>query len=275
MASALPPLFAHRLGRHYGPDSSAAALEHSLGGPVEGLETDLCLTADGGLVLLHDPLLALGTTLEGWAHQRSVAEIRSAWIRDSAGEPTAEHPLELEDLLQLAPGGVGLQLEVKAHADPLLAGRTAEALCRRLLGQPGLDRFEVISFHGEACAVAVAHGIATRLVIWADYAPEALAAWALQTGVGGVSIEHFMLTERVVGVLRDAGLSVNVGTVNHHQLLPSVLEFSPDAIGTDRPHELRAEAEDLFGPGRGLTIPGRPRVRPAARGDAQATAPLA
>ena len=105
MASALPPLYAHRLGRHYGPDSSAAALEHTLCGPFEGLETDVCLTADGGLVLLHDPLLALGTTLEGWAHGRSVAEIRSAWIRDSAGEPTGEHPLELEDLLQLVPGG--------------------------------------------------------------------------------------------------------------------------------------------------------------------------
>jgi len=51
MASALPPLYAHRLGRHYGPDSSAAALRHTLTGPVEGLETDVCLTADDRLVL--------------------------------------------------------------------------------------------------------------------------------------------------------------------------------------------------------------------------------
>jgi glycerophosphoryl diester phosphodiesterase len=244
VASALPPLYAHRLGRHYGPDSSATALERTLSGPVEGLETDVCLTADGGLVLLHDPLLPLGTTLDGWARDRSVAEIRSAWLLGSAGEPTADHPLELDDLLRRTPDGIGLQLEVKAHADRLLAVRTAEALCQRLSKQPDLGRVEVISFHGEACAVAAAHGIETRLVIWADYAPEALAAWALQTGVGGVSIEHFMLTERLVGVLRDAGLSVNVGTVNHHQLLPRVLEHSPDAIGTDRPHELRAEAED-------------------------------
>jgi glycerophosphoryl diester phosphodiesterase len=104
----------------------------------------------------------------------------------------------------------------------------------------------VISFHGEACAVAAGNGIAARLVIWAGYAPEALAAWAVQAGVRGVSIEHFMLTEPLVSVLRDAGLSVNVGTVNHHQILPRVLEFSPDALGTDRPHELRAEAEALL-----------------------------
>jgi glycerophosphoryl diester phosphodiesterase len=78
MASALPPLYAHRLGRHYGPDSSAAALRHTLTGPVEGLETDVCLTADDRLVLLHDPLLTLGTTLDGWARQRTAEEIRSA-----------------------------------------------------------------------------------------------------------------------------------------------------------------------------------------------------
>ena len=103
MASALPPLYAHRLGRHYGPDSSAAALRHTLTGPVEGLETDVCLTADDRLVLLHDPLLTLGTTLDGWARQRTADEIRSALIRDSAGEPTAEHPLLLEELIDLVP----------------------------------------------------------------------------------------------------------------------------------------------------------------------------
>ena len=37
---ALPPLYAHRLGRAYGPDSSAAALRGALaGGPLAGVET--------------------------------------------------------------------------------------------------------------------------------------------------------------------------------------------------------------------------------------------
>ena len=245
MASALPPLYAHRLGRHYGPDSSAAALRHTLTGPVEGLETDVCLTADDRLVLLHDPLLTLGTTLDGWARQRTAEEIRSALIRDSAGEPTAEHPLLLEELIDLVPQAVGLQLEVKAHTDPTLARRTAEVLCERLRGEAIRDRVEVISFHGEACAVASANGIPSRLVIWADYAPEALASWALRSGVDGISVEHFLLSERLVGVLRDAGLSVNAGTVNHPEVLNRVLEFAPDAIGTDCPRELRAAAETV------------------------------
>jgi glycerophosphoryl diester phosphodiesterase len=147
------------------------------------------------------------------------------------------------------PETVRLQLEVKAHADPALAHRTAEALCEWLCGEPIRERVELISFHAEACAVAAANGISSRLVIWADYAPEALASWALRTGVDGISVEHFLLTERLVQVLRDAGLSLNTGTVNHSELLSRVLEFAPDAIGTDRPHELRAGAETPLGVG--------------------------
>ena len=72
----LPALYAHRLGRAYGPDSSAKALAGALRRPVDGLETDCCLTADGELVLLHDPLLEVGTTVSGWA--QSAPRRRSA-----------------------------------------------------------------------------------------------------------------------------------------------------------------------------------------------------
>jgi glycerophosphoryl diester phosphodiesterase len=250
----LPALYAHRLGRAYGPDSSLSALEGALAGPLDGLETDVCLTADGGLVLLHDPLLALNTTLAGWAHERTVAEVRSSFIRDESGEPTGEHPLELEDLLAVVPDQIVVQLEVKAHADRDLALRTAESICERLHNEPIRRRVEVISFHSDACALAAARGFRARLVVWADYAPEELAAWAVKRSVAGVSVEHFLLGERLVRILRLAGLSVNTGTVNHPELMARVAELEPDAVCTDRPHELRAECIDLLGatrPARG------------------------
>ncbi len=45
----LPPLYAHRLGRDAGPDSSPAALAATLAAGADGLETDVCLTADAEL----------------------------------------------------------------------------------------------------------------------------------------------------------------------------------------------------------------------------------
>jgi glycerophosphoryl diester phosphodiesterase len=239
----LPPLYAHRLGRAYGPDSSAAALQRALaGGPLAGVETDVCLTADGELVCLHDPLLGIGTTLEGWAHERSAAAICNGRLRDAAGAPTSERPLRLGELLELvAADALRVQVEVKAHADSALARRTAATLCHRYRGHPARERIEVLSFHADACAVAAAHGFRARLVAWADYTPEALAAWAVRHRVFGVALEHFLLSAAVVRPLRLAGLSLTVGTVNRVELLERTLAFAPDAVCTDRPHELRAE----------------------------------
>ena len=237
-----PPLYAHRLGRAYGPDSSAKALASTLRAGVDGLETDVCLTADGELVLLHDPLLSLGTTLDGWAHERTAAAIVQARILDRDRVPTTERPLTLDELLTYAPADLPIQVEVKAHADPELARQTAAAVCERNRRGTERRRLEVISFHSAACATAAAYGFRSRLVVWADYAPEALAAWAVSRGVTGVSVEHFLLSAKLVSVFRLAGLSVNTGTVNDAELLARITELAaPDAVCTDRPAELRAE----------------------------------
>lgn len=235
-----PPLYAHRLGAAYGPDSSARALGRALAGPLGGLETDCCLTADGQLVLLHDPLLSLGTTLTGWAHERRAAEICSARLLDRRGRPTAERPLLLGELLERVPPGLPLQLEVKSIGDAALARRTAIALCNHLGQRADRERVEVISFWSVACAAAATAGFRARLVLFAEYDPAGLGDWARDRGVRGVSVEHFLLSPPLVGVLREAGLSVTTGTVNDPELLERVAALGVDAVCSDRPHELAA-----------------------------------
>jgi glycerophosphoryl diester phosphodiesterase len=237
----LPPLYAHRLGRAYGPDSSGAALARALDVPLGGLETDCCLTADGELVLLHDPLLDAGTTLRGWAHERTAAEICAGRLRHADGTPSHERPLLLEELLRRAPRDATLQLEVKAHADAALARRTALVLCDRLRHDPTRDRIEVISFWSGACALAAGCGFRARLVLWADCPVEPLAAWAEDAGLHGFCVEHFLLTPALSEPLLARGLSVTTGTVNHAALLEPLLGLGLDAVTSDRPHELRAE----------------------------------
>ncbi len=155
----IPALYAHRLGRAYGPDSSATALAGSLAAGVDGLETDVCLTADGELVLLHDPLLTLGTTLDGWAHERSAAEILRARILDRDREPTAERPMTLDELLAVTPDDLPIQVEVKAHADPELARRTARVLCERYrrrarAAPPRADQLPLVGVRHGGCPSA-------------------------------------------------------------------------------------------------------------------------
>jgi glycerophosphoryl diester phosphodiesterase len=236
--SPVPSLYAHRLGRAYGPDSSAAALAGALAAGVDGVETDLCLTADRDLVLLHDGWLPAGTDLDGWAHERTSRELRSARLRDAAGELTGESPLFLDDLLAAAPAEVVLQLEVKAHADPGLALDTVDALAQRREAFAGRN-VEVLSFLSAACARAAALGMRARLVMWADYAIDVLARWARDHRVIGVCLEHFLLSHPLVETLRGHGLSVATGTINNRAIFERVLRFAPDAITTDHPRALR------------------------------------
>jgi glycerophosphoryl diester phosphodiesterase len=235
----LPALYAHRLGRAYGPDSSGAALTRVLQRPLDGLETDCCLTADGELMLLHDPLLEVGTTVSGWAHERTAAEIRAGWLRHADGTPSDERPLLLDELLELAPPGATLQVEVKAHADPALARRTARALCDRLRDHPARERTEVISFWSGACELAAELGFRARLVVIADYRIHTLAAWGRRVGLHGVCVEHFLLSRALVATLQAFGLSVTTGTVNHTAMLEPLLPLALDAVTSDCPHELR------------------------------------
>jgi glycerophosphoryl diester phosphodiesterase len=259
-------LIAHRLGRAYGPDNSETALRRSLAGPLEGVETDVCLTADGELVLLHDPLLSLGTTLSGWAHERTLDELSRCSLLDGDREPAGEPPLTLDRLLEMTPPELIVQVEVKAQSSPKLARQTAATICARYDGSDERERLEVISFHTDACQVAAAAGFRTRLVVWADYAPAALAGWAMRHGVSGVKLEHFLLSDFLVGTLRAAGITVSTGTVNDVELLEKVLAAQPRCITTDRPHELRAEAVD-----RGL-LPVGYEVADEMRGCAEALA---
>jgi glycerophosphoryl diester phosphodiesterase len=238
---ALPALYAHRLGRVPGPDSSRSALHATLAAPIDGLETDVCLTADGRLALLHDPWLQTGTTGTGWAHETAWRELRHVRLRDRFGMASAERPMLLDELLDTAPAGLVVQVDVKTHGDPALGVATAQAACR-LAARHGGDRVEILSFHAAACAAAAKLGHRARLIVWADYAPAALAAWARAVGVRGVCVEHFLLHAALVDQLRADGLSVTTGTINDVELARRVARLGVDAITTDRPAHLSAAA---------------------------------
>lgn len=240
-----PLLYAHRLGRDAGPDSSAAALAITLDGPADGLETDVCMTADRELVLLHDPWLATGTTATGWAHEVPWNPVlRDARLRDRTGQATAQRVLRLDDLLDLVPASLLLQFDVKVHGDPALAAATARAVGGRLHDRRAEDRAEIISFHSAACAASAALGQRTRLIVWADHDPQALVRWAHANGVGGVCVEHFLLHTPLIATLRDGGLSVATGTVNDPELARRVTALGVEAITTDAPQRLAAPRAD-------------------------------
>jgi glycerophosphoryl diester phosphodiesterase len=238
-----PRFVAHRFGRAYGPDSSERALQRALEAPIAGVETDCCLTRDNRIVLLHEPLRELGTTLDGWVSERPAEEICRAELLDGSGAPSGEHPLLLEEGMErLAERDLVTQLEIKAYADERLALDTLDVVAD-CLGRLGSSRgtIEIISFWPRCCERAAEKGFKTRLIVASSYVPEALAAWACEAGISGVILEGPYFAERPVAIWREAGLSVMSGVVNALPHLRRVFPFDPDMVATDRPAELQRE----------------------------------
>ena len=237
---------AHRFGRTYGPDNSRSALCKALSKPLYGIETDCVLTADGRLALLHDTYLPHGTTLTGWAHERTVEEIKAGRLLDQQRQATDQSPLEIEDLLANPPPVELIQLEAKATVDEALSVRTAAAICDALQGVTG-PTYELISFWPAAAEMAASRGIPSRLIVACAYLPEDLARWCGETGVTGIVLEAHYFSVRTVRALRAAGLSITSGLTNETWLTQKVLEYGPDGLSSDRPHELEAELRACAG----------------------------
>jgi len=243
------PVYAHRFGSAYGPESSRAALERSLDQQVEGLECDVILSGDDEVFALHDPDLGLCTNLTGWAREHPAEEIDRAHIRDGAGDISDERPLRLREVLRLIPPDLPLQLDIKAYADHDLVRRTTARACEIVHEHGTPARIEVISFFTPGCLVAHDRGVTTRLVLWADYAPDALVRWVLDRRIDGVSCEGFVLSEELTDPLRGAGLTMSVGAVNSRRALERLLPFEPHIVVSDEPAEIRKILSDLRGTG--------------------------
>lgn len=125
---------AHRMGTPYGPENSLAAIRASILLGVDILETDLRLTADGHIVLLHDREVDRTAEGTGNVDALTLAEVKALPLRLGShlagGDFGCERIPTLEEALEVSRGQTVLELEVKQ----LEAGIAAA----RLLAERGL-----------------------------------------------------------------------------------------------------------------------------------------
>ncbi|MFG2054259.1 glycerophosphodiester phosphodiesterase family protein [Micromonospora sp. NPDC048930] len=133
--------YAHRGSSGMAPENTAAAFEVAIAEGADYIETDVQLSADGELVIIHD--VTLGRTTDArlaypdhapWnVHNFTLAELKKL---DAGGwydaEFTGQHLLTFDELLDLVEGRVGLNLELKSPAvNPGLAQAVVARLRRR------------------------------------------------------------------------------------------------------------------------------------------------
>jgi glycerophosphoryl diester phosphodiesterase len=242
-----PRAFAHRgwhLDELAGMENSMASLRRAVEEGFRYLEIDVHATADGVVVVHHDPTLDRTTDRGGPIREQPWSVVRTALVGGREPVPSLRAVLEeLPDaLLNIdvkADPGVGPTLELIAEADAwhrvCLASFSAARLERmRRAGGPRLIT---------ACSPADAVALRTRAWLRQLRAP---AATLRRVRVGGQLAQvprrngPIVVVDRaVVAAAHDAGMEVHVWTINRPAEMRELLDLGVDGLVTDRPDLLR------------------------------------
>ncbi|MDI9443110.1 MAG: glycerophosphodiester phosphodiesterase [Planctomycetota bacterium] len=122
-------LFAHRGGGHEFDENTLDAFRSCYEKGLRGFETDVRMTKDGELVILHDDSLDRTHTATGAVEHKMAAELRTVTSKKT-GQPV----LFLEELLSYLDDkpGVYLELEMKTSNKEFYPDARLDEYCRRL-----------------------------------------------------------------------------------------------------------------------------------------------
>lgn len=237
-----PAVAAHRGGALLWPENSLLAFRNALDLGVEYVETDVHLTADGEVVVMHDPTLERTSTGLGALRERTLADLAPVRLKGGDGAVTGEPVPTLARLLDLlAPSRAGLLLEIKVDD----RGRRYPGIEEKVLASVrdrGLaSRTLVMAFEPETVerireldpAAPTVLLIGRRQLGGASAAEGVTRARAL--GAAAVGIQHRLVDAGVVAAARRAGLRVAAWTVNEEADIRRVIDLGVDVVISDRP----------------------------------------
>lgn len=232
--------FAHRGASGYCPENTMVAFHKAVELGANGVETDVQMTRDGHLVLIHDETLQRTTGTAGFVKDFTLHELQQldagGWYQE---EFQGERIPTLEQLLQLAKAhGIYLNLELKNGLVqyPQLEERTAE-----LVRQYGLaDQVIISSFNHYSLVLMkrVAPEIATAVL----YNEGLYEPWEYAKRIGAAALHpiRYAVTKEWVDEAKAAGVRYHPFTVNHEEEMKRMLAFGVSGIITDYPDKLAA-----------------------------------
>lgn len=261
LARRSPRIIAHRGASAIAPENTVPAFRLAAEAGAEMIETDAHLTRDGEIVLIHDADLGRTTNCTGIVGDLCSGEIMACdtgyWF---APNGDTHHPFRglglgvpsLRDLfttLDAVNPTIEVNVEIKNAPDTFgydpnhhLAAR----LVRLAREMEVTDRVTVSSFNPETIdrVKQLDEHIRTAYLCapWTDL--HARLAYAVARGHDAVHPHHVSLgpvemARRIVEVVHDVQLAVNVWTVNDPERMRELAIAGVDGIMTDDPERLR------------------------------------
>ena len=238
---ATPPLvIAHRGDSGHRPENTLAALAGALEVGAALVEIDVQLTADGHVIVIHDPTLDRTTTGRGDVRRLTLAEVRavSAGYPDRFGNAYAgERVPHFAEALALLRGRATVLVELKTEsvtddAEGGLEARVVEELRRAGMG----GEVALISF--DQRAVLRLQALApemTRGRLFGQTTADEVVAHAREAACALVMPHKSQLTDALAERVHAAGLRLATWVVDEPEELKALARFGLYGVGSNRP----------------------------------------
>jgi glycerophosphoryl diester phosphodiesterase len=236
-------LIAHRGASGHAPENTLVAVRRAMEMRAEMVEVDILLSKDGIPLLLHDPSLDRTTNGSGVVSDYTVDELKlldaGSWFGDQfAGEriPT------VDELLELCKGKMALNLEIKTQAvtDTIEGGIVEKVV--ELVRRHGMERNVIFSSfdpraikHLKTIAPDIAGAILYDNRLYDGKHPVDIVS---ELGADAFNCHWRQVRPTLVDSLHEAGVPLNVYTVNVDTLMHQMLDMGVNGIFTDFPDVL-------------------------------------
>lgn len=232
-------IIGHRGAMGHAPENTMASFEKGVAMGADAIELDVQLSADGGLVVIHDPTVDRTTDGSGYVRDLTLAEIKKldagAWY---GPEFAGERVPTLDEVLAWAREKINLAIEIKNG--PVFYPGIEKKIVGALEVHGMEDAAIVISFdHRSVRRVKeLRPEIATGILYVA--CPVDVVSIARAARADAIHPQANYLTAEAVEEAHGAGLAVSTWVVNEPSQMRELADMGVDSVGTNYPDLLRS-----------------------------------
>ncbi len=254
LVQAKPTIIAHRGVPFYAPENTLPSMQMAMDLGADGIETDVYLTADKKVMVLHDKTTS-----------RTAAGVQDLNIKNSNSAELEKvdvgiylHPVwkgtmlpYLTQLLDNHPKGKPAVIEIKDQPDTV--GPLKEVL--KGTGRPWSD-FNIISFNFDTCVEArkqmpevevyFLEGAKDKVTKKNKKFTSEILKRAKDANLTGVDLDYHGVTAELVKECHDMGMKIYVWTVDSEEDVKQMTRFGVDSITTNRADVARRYMEEAF-----------------------------
>ena len=236
--------YAHRGASAYFPENTILSFEKALEMGCTGIETDVQMTRDGVLVLIHDEMVNRTTNGEGLVADYTYSELNKLDAGSWMGEEFKGIKIPtVEELIYLVQDkNIIIDFEIKSGV--VIYEDIEQKLIELIYKHRMVNKVILSSFNHYSIAKCnkISKEISTGVLYMAGiYKPY---DYAKTVGANAIHPYFLAINEEVIKQTKKHRIKVNVFTVEDEKYMKSFLEMNVDGIITDYPDKLNKIMKD-------------------------------